>query len=186
MKWCIDDRALEEEVEKKFGWMLKIFFIGTAGLVGWQFFPYMGMTATLWSANKCSTFQNTWLIINLQCCSADENVVLFDKFSGDNLLQQSITLLHVKDPLFKRMGASRLARFAIDGNQFYLRILFFRFLLQFILCIYGFYNMLWATCLQSLIWLTIVLYYFLSACVSPSCTDNGIVYLERGNFWLLC
>uniref|UniRef100_A0ACD6A410 Uncharacterized protein n=1 Tax=Avena sativa TaxID=4498 RepID=A0ACD6A410_AVESA len=72
-----DDRALEEEVEKKFGWMLKIFFIGTAGLVGWQFFPYM----------------------------------------GDNLLQQSITLLHVKDPLFKRMGASRLARFAIDDER---------------------------------------------------------------------
>jgi hypothetical protein len=89
-----------------------------------------------------SAFPNTWLIINLQCCSADENVVLFDKFSGDNLLQQSITLLHVKDPLFKRMGASRLARFAIDGNQFYLSIFYFLFLLQFILCIYGFYNML--------------------------------------------
>ncbi|VAH95918.1 uncharacterized protein LOC125550216 [Triticum urartu] len=72
-----DDRALEEEVEKKFGWILKIFFIGTAGLVGWQFFPYM----------------------------------------GDNLLQQSITLLHVKDPLFKRMGASRLARFAVDDER---------------------------------------------------------------------
>lgn len=36
-----DDRALEEEAEKKFGWILKIFFIGTAGLVGYQFFPYM-------------------------------------------------------------------------------------------------------------------------------------------------
>lgn len=31
-------------------------------------------------------------------------------------MQQSVSLLHVKDPLFKRMGASRLARFAIDGN----------------------------------------------------------------------
>ncbi|KAG8097739.1 hypothetical protein GUJ93_ZPchr0013g36500 [Zizania palustris] len=41
-----DDRALEEEAEKKFGWILKIFFIGTAGLGGYQFFPYtsyMGM-----------------------------------------------------------------------------------------------------------------------------------------------
>jgi hypothetical protein len=47
LKLYVDDRALEEEVEKKFGWMLKIFFIGTAGLVGWQFFPYMGMVATL-------------------------------------------------------------------------------------------------------------------------------------------
>uniref|UniRef100_A0A0D9ZHZ1 Uncharacterized protein n=1 Tax=Oryza glumipatula TaxID=40148 RepID=A0A0D9ZHZ1_9ORYZ len=72
-----DDRALEEEAEKKFGWILKIFFIGTAGLVGYQFFPYM----------------------------------------GDNLLQQSISLLRVKDPLFKRMGASRLARFAVDDAR---------------------------------------------------------------------
>lgn len=31
-------------------------------------------------------------------------------------MQQSMSLLHVKDPLFKRMGASRLACFAIDGN----------------------------------------------------------------------
>lgn len=31
-------------------------------------------------------------------------------------MQQSVSLLHVKDPLFKRMGASRLARFAVDGN----------------------------------------------------------------------
>ncbi|KAL5217387.1 hypothetical protein ABZP36_018071 [Zizania latifolia] len=72
-----DDRALEEEAEKKFGWILKILFVGTAGLVGYQFFPYM----------------------------------------GDNLLQQSISLLHVKDPLFKRMGASRLARFAVDDAR---------------------------------------------------------------------
>lgn len=32
------------------------------------------------------------------------------------MLQQSVSLLTVKDPLFKRMGASRLAQFAIDGN----------------------------------------------------------------------
>lgn len=31
-------------------------------------------------------------------------------------MQQSVSLLHIKDPLFKRMGASRLARFAIDGS----------------------------------------------------------------------
>jgi len=36
---------------------------------------------------------------------------------GDNLLHQSISLLHVKDPLFKRMGASRLSRFAIDDER---------------------------------------------------------------------
>lgn len=38
-----------------------------------------------------------------------------NKISGDSLLQQSISLLRVKDPLFKRMGASRLRRFAVDG-----------------------------------------------------------------------
>lgn len=35
-------------------------------------------------------------------------------------MQQSVKLLHVNDPLFKRMGASRLASFAIDGNAFHL------------------------------------------------------------------
>ncbi|MBA0697679.1 hypothetical protein Goari_021209 [Gossypium aridum] len=32
-------------------------------------------------------------------------------------MHQSVSLLHVKDPLFKRMGASRLARFAIDDQR---------------------------------------------------------------------
>lgn len=41
----------------------------------------------------------------------------FFPYMGDNLLQQSISLLHVKDPLFKRMGASRLRRFAIDDER---------------------------------------------------------------------
>ncbi|KAI3735037.1 hypothetical protein L6452_14524 [Arctium lappa] len=36
---------------------------------------------------------------------------------GDNLNQQSVSLLNVKDPLFKRMGASRLARFATDDER---------------------------------------------------------------------
>jgi hypothetical protein len=40
----------------------------------------------------------------------------FFPYLGDNLIHQSISLLHVKDPLFKRMGASRLSRFAIDGK----------------------------------------------------------------------
>lgn len=38
-------------------------------------------------------------------------------------MQQSVSLLKVKDPLFKRMGASRLTRFAIDGK---FHFLFFR------------------------------------------------------------
>jgi hypothetical protein len=31
------------------------------------------------------------------------------------MIQQSVALLRVKDPLFKRMGASRLSRIAING-----------------------------------------------------------------------
>ncbi|XP_010554696.1 PREDICTED: uncharacterized protein LOC104824346 [Tarenaya hassleriana] len=72
-----DDITIEEEVERKTGWLLKLIFAGTATAIGYQIFPYM----------------------------------------GDNLLQQSISLLHVKDPLFKRMGASRLARFAVDDGR---------------------------------------------------------------------
>ncbi|KAK3422689.1 uncharacterized protein LOC104454436 [Eucalyptus grandis] len=72
-----DELALEQEAEKKIGWLLKLFFAGTATYVGYQFFPYM----------------------------------------GDNLIQQSVSLLQVKDPLFKRMGASRLSRFAIDDER---------------------------------------------------------------------
>nr|GLL37506.1 uncharacterized protein LOC109171077 [Ipomoea trifida] len=71
-----DERSIEEEAERKIGWLLKLIFAGTATVVAYQFFPYM----------------------------------------GDNLLKQSVTLLQVKDPLFKRMGASRLARFAIDDE----------------------------------------------------------------------
>ena len=47
-------------------------------------------------------------------------------------MQQSISLLKVKDPLFKRMGASRLARFAIDGNFCYVYISIKKFLDKFI------------------------------------------------------
>ncbi|GLU17030.1 hypothetical protein SLE2022_334290 [Rubroshorea leprosula] len=72
-----DEASLEEEAEKKIGWLLKLIFAGTATAVAYQFFPYM----------------------------------------GDNLMQQSVSLLQVKDPLFKRMGASRLTRFAIDDER---------------------------------------------------------------------
>lgn len=34
-------------------------------------------------------------------------------------MQQSVSLLQVKDPLFKRIGASRLARFATDGTFYH-------------------------------------------------------------------
>ncbi|XP_039009911.1 uncharacterized protein LOC120138526 [Hibiscus syriacus] len=72
-----DEASLEQETERKIGWLLILFFAGTATFVAYQFFPYM----------------------------------------GDNLLNQSVSLLHVKDPLFKRMGASRFARFAIDDQR---------------------------------------------------------------------
>ncbi|KAG8374523.1 hypothetical protein BUALT_Bualt10G0003800 [Buddleja alternifolia] len=72
-----DERSLEEEAERKIGWLLKLIFAGTASVIAYNLFPYM----------------------------------------GENLMQQSVSLLHVKDPLFKRMGASRVARFAIDDER---------------------------------------------------------------------
>ncbi|KAK5795707.1 uncharacterized protein LOC108466285 [Gossypium arboreum] len=36
---------------------------------------------------------------------------------GDYLMHKSVSLLHIKDPLFKRIAASRLARFAIDDRR---------------------------------------------------------------------
>ncbi|KAF3794970.1 hypothetical protein EJ110_NYTH04678 [Nymphaea thermarum] len=72
-----EDTSMEEDAERKIGWLLKSIFAGTAVYFGYQFVPYM----------------------------------------GDNLIQQSISLLCVKDPLFKRMGASRISRFATDDER---------------------------------------------------------------------
>ncbi|KHN31325.1 BTB/POZ domain-containing protein [Glycine soja] len=72
-----NELTIEEEAERKVGWLLKTIFFVTAGVAGYHFFPYM----------------------------------------GENLMQQSVSLLRVKDPLFKRMGASRLARFAVDDER---------------------------------------------------------------------
>ncbi|XP_050209002.1 uncharacterized protein LOC126659708 [Mercurialis annua] len=72
-----DELTIEEDAERKIGWLLKFFFAGTAVFVGSQFFPYM----------------------------------------GDNLVQQSISLLQVKDPFFKRTGASRLTSFAVNDEK---------------------------------------------------------------------
>ncbi|KAH0979378.1 hypothetical protein GBA52_006555 [Prunus armeniaca] len=69
--------SLEQDAERKIGWLLKLIFAGTATCIAYNIMPYM----------------------------------------GDNLLQQSVSLLTVKDPLFKRMGASRLAQFAIDDER---------------------------------------------------------------------
>lgn len=41
--WFLDERTIEEEAEKKIGWVLKLIFAGTATAVAYQFFPYMGM-----------------------------------------------------------------------------------------------------------------------------------------------
>lgn len=38
-----DELALEGEVERKFGWLLKTLFFGSAIYAGYQFFPYMGI-----------------------------------------------------------------------------------------------------------------------------------------------
>lgn len=72
-----DDIGIEEDVERKAGWLLKLIFLGSGSFVIYNFYPYM----------------------------------------GDSLLQQSISLLNVKDPLFKRIGASRLTRFATDDGR---------------------------------------------------------------------
>ncbi|KAG6401408.1 hypothetical protein SASPL_138264 [Salvia splendens] len=76
-KRVLDEKSLEEDAERKIGWLLKLFFAGTATVIGYHLFPYM----------------------------------------GENVMQQSVKLLQVKDPLFKRMGASRLARFSIDDKR---------------------------------------------------------------------
>ncbi|KAG6386432.1 hypothetical protein SASPL_155334 [Salvia splendens] len=73
----LDEKTLEQDAERKIGWLLKLFFAGTATVIGYHLFPYM----------------------------------------GENVMQQSVKLLQVKDPLFKRMGASRLARFSIDDKR---------------------------------------------------------------------
>ncbi|XP_060675281.1 uncharacterized protein LOC107413971 isoform X4 [Ziziphus jujuba] len=36
-----DEVALEQDAERKIGWLLKLFFAGTATFVGYQFFPYL-------------------------------------------------------------------------------------------------------------------------------------------------
>ncbi|KAL4620756.1 uncharacterized protein LOC142638143 [Castanea sativa] len=58
-----------------------------------------------------------WLLKLIFAGTASAVAYQLFPYLGDNLLQQSVSLLHVKDPLFKRMGASRLARFAIDDER---------------------------------------------------------------------
>merc|ERR1711915_324311 len=41
----------------------------------------------------------------------------FVPLMGDSMIQQSVALLRVKDPLFKRMGASRLSRIATNDDR---------------------------------------------------------------------
>lgn len=101
----LDERSLEEEAERKIGWLLKLIFAGTATVIGYNIFPYMGMLIGK-GVVKCSY---SLFYIDIQ-------MLHFLPSVGVNVMQQSVSLLRVKDPLFKRMGASRLARFAIDGN----------------------------------------------------------------------
>ncbi|CAN1744751.1 hypothetical protein LINPERHAP1_LOCUS2227, partial [Linum perenne] len=48
-----------------------------------------------------------------KCAAVPRFLIIF----GDNLVHQSISLLQVKDPYFKRTGASRLTRFAVDDDR---------------------------------------------------------------------
>lgn len=43
-----DERSIEQEAEKKVGWLLKLIFAGTATVIGYQIFPYMGKVSFLW------------------------------------------------------------------------------------------------------------------------------------------
>ncbi|KAK7861314.1 uncharacterized protein LOC112018920 [Quercus suber] len=58
-----------------------------------------------------------WLLKLIFAGTASAVAYQLFPYLGENLMQQSVSLLHVKDPLFKRMGASRLARFAIDDER---------------------------------------------------------------------
>ncbi|XP_057433129.1 uncharacterized protein LOC130725950 [Lotus japonicus] len=58
-----------------------------------------------------------WLLKTIFFVTAGVAGYHFFPYMGDNLMQQSVALLRVKDPLFKRMGASRLARFAADDER---------------------------------------------------------------------
>ena len=43
VRYHVDEISLEKEAERKIGWVLKLFFAGTATFVGYQIFPYLGM-----------------------------------------------------------------------------------------------------------------------------------------------
>lgn len=102
---------MEQDAERKIGWLLKLIFAGTATVVAYQFFPYMGMWMSLLKDIQKPYIDKISAVLQLL-----PDKIMLIHVSGDNLMQQSVSLLHVKDPLFKRMGASRLARFAVDGN----------------------------------------------------------------------
>ena len=39
-----DQLSIEQEAERKVGWLLKTIFFATAAAAGYQFFPYMGIS----------------------------------------------------------------------------------------------------------------------------------------------
>lgn len=113
-----EELSVEEEAERKVGWLLKLIFLGTVSFAGYHFIPYMGMKLDL---NDCFFILSQEPCLFIANRSKRKSLIMLRIFllcleiSGDNLMQHSIKLLQVKDPLFKRMGASRLSRFAIDG-----------------------------------------------------------------------
>lgn len=54
-----DQKSLEEDAERKIGWVLKLFFAGTATFIGYNLFPYMGMSIEENSQFKCIKIQNS-------------------------------------------------------------------------------------------------------------------------------
>ena len=56
-----DEAYLEQEAERKIGWLLKMIFAGTATFVAYQFFPYMGIVFFLKQMLCCSKLLLFWV-----------------------------------------------------------------------------------------------------------------------------
>ena len=74
----LEELALEHEVERKFGWLLKSLFFGTAIYAGYQFFPYMGInhpTINSFPATISSSWSLCLLLVvqTWQCCWNKKN-----------------------------------------------------------------------------------------------------------------
>jgi hypothetical protein len=68
-----EELLFEHEVERKFGWLLKSLFFGSALYAGYQFFPYIGIDRTTIDSFPATISSSKSLCLNLvvqawQCC----------------------------------------------------------------------------------------------------------------------